>query len=156
MRAYQFRLEAVLTLREQIEQAAQTQCARAYLAVEQAGARVHSVQLAIDAAEEVQRQQFSAQPRADQVKQLLLYLGSLRQKRLQLVRALAEARQSAEAAQRTLLAATQQREALQRLRNRQQRAHDYESARAEQRVLDDRPSRLPGLSQAANPTPAGL
>jgi len=148
MKAFRFRLQAVLTLREQAEQAAEQRCARAYAAVENAAARVQSVQAEIDATEQAHRAQLAAGPRAGQLEQLRLYSGLLDQRRRQLARELAEARRRADEAQRQLLLATQQREALEHLRGRQRRAQDYQSARAEQQTLDELVGRGPALSGA--------
>jgi flagellar export protein FliJ len=146
MKAFRFRLQAVLTLREQVEQAAEQRCARSYAAVEGAAARVRSAEAEIDAAEQAHRAQLAAGPRASQLEQLRLYAGLLHERRRQLARELAEARRRADEARRQLLLATQQREALERLRGRQQRAHDYQSTRAEQQILDELVGRGPSLS----------
>jgi flagellar export protein FliJ len=148
MNAFKFRLDAVLTAREQAEQAAQQMCARAYAAVETALADVRAAESAIDTAEQAHRAQLAAGPRAGQLEQSLAYTVLLHERRLELERKLAEVRRQAETARRQLLAATQQREALERVRSRQKRTHDYETARAEQRILDDCVGRGPALSKA--------
>jgi flagellar FliJ protein len=146
MKAFRFRLQAVLTLREQTEQVAEQRCARAYAAVVNAADRVQAVQAEIDATEQAHRAQLSASPRAGQLEQLRLYTALLDQRRRQLARELAEARHRADEARRQLLQATQQREALERLRARQRRAHEYQSARTEQQILDELVGRGPALS----------
>jgi flagellar export protein FliJ len=148
MKAFQFRLQAVLVLREQSEQAAQQRCARAYAAVEDAAWRVQSAKTEIDAAEQAHRAQLANGPRASQLDQLRLYAGLLHERRRQLSRELAEARRQADDAWRQLLLATQQRETLKRLRGRQHRVHDYQNARAEQQSLDELVGRGPALSGA--------
>jgi flagellar export protein FliJ len=148
MKAFQFRLEAVLTLREQAEQAAQQACARAYAAVEAAAARLRSAEAAIATAEQTQRAHLAAGPRAEQLEQLRAFTVLLRERRVLAERELAEAGQRADAAWSRLLLATQQREALERMRGRQRRLHDYETARAEQKVLDERSGRGPALAGA--------
>jgi flagellar protein FliJ len=148
MKAFRFRLQAVLTLREQAEQVAQQRCARAYAAVESALTRVQSVEAEVDATEQAHRAQLAAGPRAGQLDQLQLYAGLLHERCRQLARELAEARRRADDAQRQLLLATQQREALERLRGRQRRAHDYQAARGEQQTLDELVGRGPALSEA--------
>jgi flagellar export protein FliJ len=148
MKAFRFRLQAVLTLREQAEQVAQQRCARAHAAVESAVTRVQSVEAEIDATEQTHRAQLAAGPQAGQLDQLRLYASLLHERRRQFARKLAEARQRADEAWRQLLLATQQREALERLRGRQQRAHDYQTARGEQQALDELVGRGPALSEA--------
>jgi flagellar export protein FliJ len=137
MKSFQFRLQAVLTLREQAEQAAQQRCARAYEAVERATGRLRSAEAAIAAVDELRGRELSAGARADRLEQLGNYTVLLHERRTVLVRELAEARGQAEAARRQLLFATQQRETLERLRQRQRRKHDYAAAQAEQKLLDD-------------------
>ena len=148
MKAFRFRLQAVLTLREQTEQAAQQRCARAYAAVEIAAARVRSAEAEIDATDQAHRAQMAAGPRAGQLDQLRLYVSLLHERRRQLARELAEGRRQAAEAARQLLLATQQREGLERLRGRQRRVYDYQTARAEQQTLDELVGRGPALSGA--------
>jgi flagellar export protein FliJ len=156
MKAFRFRIEAVLTLREQTEQAAQLRCAQAYIAVEAAAGRLRAAEMAIEEAEKTHRAELAVGPRASQMEHLRVYILLLRERRLQLEGKLAEARQRAESAWRDLLGATQQREALERVRSRQKRVHDYESARAEQRTLDERSSRSPTGNEACREPSASL
>jgi len=146
MKTFRFRLQAVLVLREQSEQAAQQRCAQAYAAVEDAARQVRSAEVEIDAAEQAHRVQLVNGPRASQLEQLRLYAGLLHDRRRQLSRELAEARRRADDARRQLLLATQQRETLERLQGRQRRIHDYQNARAEQHSLDELVGRGPALS----------
>ena len=148
MKAFRFRLQAVLTLREQTEQVAQQRCARAYAAVEIAAARVRSAEAEIDATDQAHRAQMAAGPRAGQLDQLRLYVSLLHERRRQLARELVEGRRQAAEAARQLLLATQQREGLERLRGRQRRVYDYQTARAEQQTLDELVGRGPALSGA--------
>ena len=143
MKAFGFRLQAILTLREQAEQAAQQRCGRAYAAVETAAARVRAAEAEIEAAAQTHYAQLAAGPRAGQLEQLRAYATVLQHRHRQLTRELAEARQRADEAWRQLLLATQQREALERLRGRQRRAHAYQTARAEQQTLDELVGRGP-------------
>ena len=145
MKAFRFRLESVLTLREQAEQAAQQNCARAYAAAEAAAAEVRSAERAIEAAEQAQRAQLAGGSRAGELEHLRAYTVLLQECKRELECALAKARRQAEAAWQQLLVATQQRESLERVRSRQHRAHAYETARAEQRTLDECVGRNPAL-----------
>ena len=109
MRAFRFRLQAVLTLREQAEQIAQQRCARAYAAMEKAADRVRSAEAEIDATDQAHRAQVIASPRAGQLDQLRVYASLLHERRRQLARELAEARRRADEAWRQLLLATHPR-----------------------------------------------
>ena len=152
MRAFRFRLQAVLTLREQAEQIAQQRCARAYAAMEKAADRVRSAEAEIDATDQAHRAQVIASPRAGQLDQLRVYASLLHERRRP--PAGAEARRRADEAWRQLLLATQQREGLERLRGRQRRVYDYQSARAEQQTLDELVGRGSALSGAWKAAPA--
>jgi flagellar export protein FliJ len=148
MKAFRFRLQAVLTIREQHEQAAQHRYARACAAVETAQSRLRTAEGDIDAAEQAHRAQMAVSPQAGQIEQLRLYATLLHERRVQRGKELAEARQWAEGAWRQLVAATQQRESLERVQNRQCRAHDYSAACAEQKILDELVGRGPALTGA--------
>jgi flagellar export protein FliJ len=137
VKSFHFRLQAVLTLREQAEHEAQLQCARARAAVESAQARLQSADAAIAAADDLRQTHLATGARASQLEQMRVYSVLLQERRAQVARELAEAHRRAEEARRQLLAATQRREALERLRSRQRRAYDYQAARAEQKLLDE-------------------
>lgn len=148
MNLFRFRLQAVLTLRERTEQAAQQRCARTCVAVQLAAARLGSADAEITASEGLRRAHLAAGFRAGQFEQLRTHAVVLNERRIRLARELAEARQREAEARQSLVAATQQRETLVRLRDNQRRAHDYRAARAEQKVLDDLAARSMALAQA--------
>jgi flagellar export protein FliJ len=137
MKAFQFRLQAVLTLREQAEQAAQQSCALAYAAVGAASARLRAADEAIVVSDESRRAQLSAGARADQIEQLRVFSVLLGERRAGRIRELNEAQQRAREAWSLLVTATQRREALERLRLGQRSVHTYQAARAEQKLLDE-------------------
>ena len=137
MKAFRFRLQAVLTLREQAEQSAQQRCALAYEAVRRATARLQSIDTEIAATDESRRAELAAGTRADRLEHAGSYAVLLQERRVRLVKELSETQQQAEAARQQLLLASQRREALERLRARQRRLSDYGAARAEQKVLDE-------------------
>ena len=148
MKAFQFRLQAVLTLREQAEKAAQQSCARAYTAVAAAAERVRVAEEAIAACDESRRALLAAGARADQFEQLRAFGVLLGERRSGRVLELAEARRRAEEARRLLVIATQRREALERLCSRQRTVQIYQAARVEQKTLDELAGRGPRLAEA--------
>ena len=156
MKAFRFRLQAVLTLREQAEQAAQQRCAEAYAAVEAAAGRLRTADAAIEQSDERRRACLSGRAPVFELEQLRKHSLVLQEHRTLCVRALAEARQRADDAWRALVVATQQREALERLRARQKRVYDYQVARAEQKFLDDLSGRGPTLVDAWRDLPVAL
>ena len=148
MKAFQFRLQAVLTLREQAEQTAQQDCARAYAAVTAAATRVRMADEAIAASDQIRRAQLAVGARADQFEQARAFGVLLGELRVGRVRELNEARQRAEQAWGLLVTATQRREALERLRRRQLSIHLCQATRTEQKILDELAGRSPGLAEA--------
>lgn len=148
MKAFRFRLQAVLTLREQAEQAAQQHLARALTVVEQAARRVREAETAIAGCEDLRRQRLAAGARAAELEQYRRYGSLLEERRTLLARELGEAQRKAEAARHQLMEATQRREALDRLRARQRQAQEYAAGREEQKALDDLARRGFALAEA--------
>lgn len=148
MKAFRFRLEAVLKLREQAEEAAREHCAKAFAAVEKSTSRLRAVDADISASDELRRQHLTAGAPAGQLEQLRTHSVLLHERRIAVERELAEAKRRADAAQKQLLLASQRRETLTKLRDRQLRLHDYEAARAEQKLLDELAARSTGLVTA--------
>jgi flagellar FliJ protein len=146
MKAFHFRLQVVLTLREEAEQAARQLCARTLLALAQANARLLSAEAAIDANDQRRRARLAAGMRVQELEQSRLYGVLLEERRVQVARDAARAHQHVEEARRKLVLAARQRETIERLRDRQRRLHDYQAARAEQKLLDDLSKRGPVLS----------
>jgi flagellar export protein FliJ len=147
MKSFRFRLQAVLTLREQAEHEAQLRFAQACAVVDNGEARLRSADAAVAASDEMRRTQLAAGSRACQLEQLRLYAVLLAERRTHIIRELTEARARAEGARRELLFATQRRESLERLRGRQRRAHNYQASRAEQKLLDELAGQGPTLSE---------
>lgn len=137
MKTFHFRLEAVLTLREQVEQAAQQRYGQAVTVAENAAVRKRSVEAEIAAADEFRAGRLTGGLPATELEHMRGYRSALDEQLAARNRDLAEARQRAEEARRLLVAATRQREALERLRDHQRHLHDYESARADQKALDE-------------------
>lgn len=147
MKPFRFRLQAVLVVREQAERDAQLRYARACAAVESGEGRLRSADAALCASDEMRRAHLAAGSSAGQLEQLRLYAVLLGERRACLVRELTEARLRAEEARGELMFATRRRESLERLRGRQHRAHDYRTARAEQKVLDEIAGQGPTLAE---------
>jgi len=154
MKAFHFRLQVVLTLREEVEQAARRVYARALLALGQASGRLAGAEAEIEAHHQRRRARLAAGPRAEELEQNRLYGAALEDRRTQLAREAARAKQQAEECRQKLLLAGRQRETLERLRERQRRAHDYQAARAEQKLLDDLSQRVPALAAAGPEAPS--
>jgi flagellar FliJ protein len=146
MKAFRFRLDAVLNLREQAEQKAQQRCAEAQRAVQRAIAQLEAADSAVDEAEAQHRALIRGGCQAGQLQKMRLYEVELRHHRDRRADELATAREQAEEARTRLVAATQAREVMEHLRHRQRRAFEYEAARADQKALDEMSAR--GLTLA--------
>jgi flagellar export protein FliJ len=149
MKKFQFRLRAVLVLREQAEREAQQRYARTVAAVTGAFGRLQAAGAALASADAARQSRLAAGAPAGELEQARVYGVLLHERRARCVRELEEARQRAEAARRNLAAASRQHEGLARLRDRQQRRHDYNAARAEQKVLDELAGRAPALARSS-------
>ena len=156
MKAFRFRLQVVLTLREQAERAAQQLCARAFFGLDKATGRLRAAEAAIAADDQLRRARLAAGLRAAELEQSRLYSALLDERRAQTAREAARAQQQLEEARGKLLLATRQREILERLRDRQRRVYDCQAARAEQKLLDEFSQRAPTLagSRRKAPSPA--
>ena len=154
MKAFRFRLQVVLTLREEAEQTAQQLCARAFMGLQQATGRLRSAEAAIAASDQRRRDRLEAGARADELEQGRLYSALLEERRIQIAREAARAQQQLEEARNKLLLATRQREIIERLRDRQRRVYDYQAARAEQKLLDELSRRAPILAGSGPEAPS--
>lgn len=150
MKAFRFQLEAILKLREQAEQAAQQQCAKANAAVERAQARLQAADATLAAAHDLHREQLATGVQANQLLQLRAYITNLCESRIRLAREVAEAQAQLATATRQMIVATQRREVLERLRERKRREHEHHVAVFEQKMLDDFNGRGSETLQARN------
>lgn len=148
MKRYEFKLEAVLTLREQSEQTAQQAFARALGAVEAAAGRLRTSEAAISSLAHLRQERLAAGLPARELDQIRCHGLVLEELRKRLAQELESSRRQAEEARLRLVKATQQREALENLRERQRRAYEYETARTDQKLLDELSARGSTLSTA--------
>jgi flagellar export protein FliJ len=115
---------------------------------------LRSAEAEIAANDQLWRARLAAGLRAEELEQWRLYAGLLYDRRTRMARELAQAREQLEEARRQLLLATRRRETLERLRHRQRRMHDYEAARAEQKLLDELSKRVPLLASSGREEPS--
>jgi flagellar export protein FliJ len=156
MKSFRFRLQAILTLREQKEQAAKRIYAEKLRAQEVVAHRLQAAEREIEALMNLQRGQMNSGITCEQLERFRNYLVVLDDRRKALQIDLVKAKQITELAWRELLVATQKREALDRLRSRQQRMYSYEAARAEQKLIDELSSRSDTLADAWRENPVAL
>ncbi len=145
MRAFQFSLQAILTLREEKEQEAQRAVASALNLVAMIQSRIAAVVRELDGLGTEVRGRLGHGVMVRELEQLGNYQTVLSERRLRLEVELARAEQGVEQARTVLLKATQDRQALENYRVRLHRMHDYQQARAEQKMLDDLAGRSTGL-----------
>jgi len=144
MKPFHFALEAVLTLREQKEQDAQQEFGRRLCAAEAVADRLATLRRDLEMWREHLRRCFRHGATAAELASIQGYGGVLAEREKETIAELSTARAAQTAAWVRLLKATQEREALEKLRQRQRREYDYEEAREEQKVADDRASQAAG------------
>ncbi len=153
MKAFRFRLEVVLTLRQEAEQAARRVCARVFADLDRATGRLRAAEAALAADDQRRRARLASPLRAADLDQDRLFSALLDERRAAAAREAARVQDQLEAARQKLLLATRDREILERLRERQRRAYDYQAARAEQKILDELSQVGSALIDAAQPIP---
>jgi flagellar FliJ protein len=153
MKSFRFRLHAILTLREDREQAAQRLYADALRAVDAVQQRIQATQRQLDALAADRQTRLNHGVPADELGSLDRYRRVLDLRLNRLREEHAAARAAADRSWQSLLKARQDREALEKYRNRLERDHDAAAARLEQRLLDDLASRAPTLAAAWRQAP---
>lgn len=137
MKAFRFPLQAVLTLREEKEQEAQRAVARALNLVAAIQSRLAEVSRELESLGAEIKGRMGGGVEARQLEQWGNYRLLLTERRSRLEQDLAVAEQGVQRARTVLLSATQDRQALENYRTKVHRMHDYQQARAEQKLLDD-------------------
>lgn len=156
MKSFRYRLQAVLTVREQAEREAQLRFARACAQAQSAEKRLRSAEEALAASDKIRRERLGTGSSGGELEQLRLHAALLAELRQRSAGEVAEARQKLEATRQQLASATKAREALVRLRDRQRRAHEYASVRAEQKVMDELAGQGPRLGATEAITEASV
>ena len=152
MKSFHFTLEAVLTLRQRQEQKALELYAQALLARQQALERLEAAQHRLNTAFEELRAQLAAGCTASAAAQAHEYQRSLAKRRDECTLALGAAERRVNAALQGMLAARQQREIVDKCFEKQKSRHGRETARAEQKLLDDLAGRRANSILSWNPT----
>jgi flagellar export protein FliJ len=148
MKRFEFRLQAVLTLRQHAEQVALELFAAAIRRRDWAAIQLqqHEMQLS-----ETRRQWLNEMADgcpAIRAAQTLAFCHSIDEHRVQSDRELQHANAELEKASQRMLSARQQREAVENLLRRQREAHDLQTRLADQRIIDDLAHRRPLASSA--------
>jgi flagellar export protein FliJ len=143
MKRFEFRLQAVLTLRQRAEQVALEVFSAAIRRRDWAATQLqqHEMQLS-----ETRRQWLNEMAdgcSAIRAAQTLAFCHSIEERRAQADRDLQQANADLERACQRMLSARQQREAVENLLRRQREAHDLQARLADQRLIDDLPHRRP-------------
>ena len=154
MKAFRFRLQSVLSLREEKEQTAQREVARALhgVAVIETALAGVAKELAGLGNDLLGRLQAGMPARA--LAELGAYREVLSERRARLRRDLAQAQETVRQARVVLLQASQERQALDTYRDKRRRAHDLEAAREEQKTLDELAGRVSAFGGLRHATPA--
>ena len=115
LKRFTFRLQAVLTLHERAEQAAQVYWAQCCTAVDQAAAGLRFAEDSIAALDKLRSRQLTCGAPAEDLEHGRVYALLLQERRKHLVNELAQARLEAEEARREMKLAAQRREAIEKL-----------------------------------------
>ncbi len=153
MKAFKFRLQAVLTLREEKEQEAQRLVAQALGVVATAEAGLARVARDLDGLGREIADRLRTGVAAARLAEFGNYRVLLTERRFRLERELEAAREKVRQARAALLRATQERQALDGYRGRLRRSHDYRMAREEQKFLDDLATRAPVFGSHRSTSP---
>lgn len=145
MKAFRFRLQSILTLREEEEEEAQRVYARGLRAVERLEEDIAAVHRDFLAAGTPSGSGPGGGVPAEELQRLARYRMVLQLRLEALALELQRARETAETARLALLAASQKRQALDKYRDRLRRTHDGQQARLERILLDDLSGRSPTL-----------
>ena len=137
MKGFRFSLQAILTLRQEAEQAAQRQYALRLTAVQAAEARLAALDQEVQGVWARREKALAQGVQAHEVEALGSYGAGLAEQRKTLVTEVQKARDAAHLAWQQLLRASQERETLDRYRKRRRLEFDQAQARAEQKMLDD-------------------
>ncbi|HKX61994.1 MAG TPA: flagellar export protein FliJ [Verrucomicrobiae bacterium] len=148
MKRFEFRLQAVLTLRQRAEQAAMEVFGTAIRRREAASAQLqhHEMQLS-----ETRRQWLNEMADgcpAIRASQTLAFCHSIDERRIRADQELQQADLELAQASQRMVFARQQREAVENLLRRQREAHELQARLADQRVIDDLVNRRPLVSSA--------
>lgn len=137
MKSFRYPLQAVLTLREEKEEAAQRLVVLAQNAVVAAELALAALARQLDALGDELRTRLSAGLPAQTLAQFGDYRVALTERRTVLQREWTTAQERLAEARAGLIRATQDRQALEKHRERLHRAHAQQTARSEQNLLDD-------------------
>lgn len=155
MKPFRFPLEAVLTLREDVEQEAQRVVARALEAVRQVQADLAALAAEADRMAVEWKTRLNQGMPAAELERYGNYRGLLADRRKRREQDLAMAQASVREARQRLLKATQDRQALENYRGKLQARFDYRQSCEERKLLDDLAGRPPALGIDRRINPAG-
>ena len=151
MKRFQFKLQAVLTLRQRAEQTALENYSRAIQARQTAAGRVAESEMQLSEARRQWLHELADGCPAARAAQSLEFCRVLEDRKGQCDRALNLADLDLNRASQAMLLARQQREALEKLLARQRANHERHLRDEERRLIDDLIGRRPPLSFSGKP-----
>ncbi len=149
MKPFRFPLQPLRVLREQKEQAAQKTYAEALRDCERAATSVRNASMELDDAWTVLNQEIAKGATGIQLLRLRAWCNVLELRVRDHTRDLERARENSDAMWQALMIATRNRESLEELHDRKRRAHERESQRAEQNMIDELAVQMMGAAGAA-------
>jgi flagellar export protein FliJ len=151
MKPFKFTLESVRILRQRKEQEAMDHYARMLLARRQAVERMETAQGQVSAGWQALRNLVNQGCEAAKAAQMQMYQRALKSLLDECIVAVGVAERRVNAAQQAMLMARQQREIVDSCFDKQKARHQRETARAEQKFLDDLAGRRSASMFAWNP-----
>lgn len=151
MKRFQFKLQAVLTLRQRAEQAALETYSRSIQARQDAASRLAQAEMALSDARRQWLHELADGCPAVRAAQSLQFCRLLEDRKREADQAVHAADQHLHHASQEMLAARQQREAVEKFLARQRERHERLLREEERRLIDDLIGRRPPVSLSGKP-----
>jgi flagellar FliJ protein len=156
MKRFEFKLQAVLTLRQRAEQIALETYSRAIQHRQAMAAQLTDAEMELSEARRLWLNELADGCPAVRAAQLLAFCRHLEERKRQCEQTLHLADVELNQASQRMLLARQEREAVEKLMARQRERHDREVSEAERRMFDDLVSSRPSATLSAPLTPDHL
>jgi len=151
MKRFEFKLQAVLTLRQRTEQAALEKYGRAIQHRQTTAAKLADAEMELSEARRLWLNELADGCPAVRAAQLLAFCHHLEEYKRQCEQTLNLADVELNQASQRMLLARQEREAVEQLMTRQRERHDRQAREEEQKLIDDLVNRRPVVSFSSKP-----
>lgn len=156
MKRFEFKLQAVLTLRQRAEQIALEKYSRAIQHRQAVAAQLADAEMELSEARRQWLNELADGCPAVRASQLLDFCHHLEERKRQCEQTVNLADVELHQTSERMLRARQEREAVERLMARQRERHDRQASEAERKMIDDLVSRRPPVSFSGQPASANV